>query len=88
MHARNNIEGLVISQYTEGLNMAKLEKQYRLPEVSELTGYSVHSLRKKIVKKQLGFRKTGRIITIPESEIGKILGEFSPAVELTTTQEA
>ncbi len=68
--------------------MARLEKQYRLPQVAELTGYSVHSLRRKIKEKEVGFMKTGRIITIPESEIVKILGEFSPAVEPLSKREA
>lgn len=60
----------------------KLEWQYRLTEASELTGYSVAALRKKISHRQLGYRKTGRIITVPAGELSKLLGAFRPAVGL------
>ena len=59
-----------------------LEKQYRLSEASRVTGYSVAALRKKIRAKDLGYRKTGRIITVPESELSRLLGEFRPPIDL------
>ena len=63
--------------------MAKtLEKQYRLDEAAEVSGYKVAALRKKISRRELGSVKTGRIVTIPESELQKLLGEFRPAVGL------
>jgi excisionase family DNA binding protein len=65
--------------------MAGLEKQYRLDEAAQLTGYSVHSLRRKIVKREVGFRKTGRIITIPESEVARLLGGYRPPIEAEKT---
>lgn len=58
------------------------EKQYRLPAAAELTGYSVSALRKKILRRELGYRKTGRIITVPAGELAKLLGEFRPAIGL------
>ncbi len=58
----------------------RLEKQYRLHEASEVCGYSVAALRKKIFRRELGYIKTGRIITIPESELARLLGEFRPSV--------
>jgi hypothetical protein len=63
--------------------MAKdLEREYRLHEASALSGYKPSTLRKKIYKKELGSMKRGRIVTIPESELRKLLGraEFRPAV--------
>ena len=60
-----------------------IERQYRLLEVSRLSGYSVSALRKKILHRELGYRKSGRIVTIPEGELVKLLGEFRPAVERT-----
>jgi hypothetical protein len=57
-----------------------LERQYRLPEASAVSGYSVAALQKKILRRQLGYRKTGRIITIPASELAKLLGELRPTV--------
>ena len=54
----------------------RLARQFRLKQVAELTGYTVAGLRKKISRRELGYRKTGRIITVPESEIAKLLGSF------------
>ena len=62
--------------------MMQLEKQYRLAAASGLTGYSVAALRKKIARRELGYRKTGRIITIPESALAHMLGEYRPPVAL------
>lgn len=59
-----------------------LEKQFRLPEVSRLTGYSIAALRKKCARRELGFRKTGRIISIPETEVARLLGEYRPPIGL------
>lgn len=57
-----------------------LEKQYRLNEAGRVTGYSVAALRKKIANREVGHRKTGRIVTIPESELNRILGEYQEPV--------
>lgn len=59
-----------------------LEKQYRLTEASQSSGYSVAALRKKIARREIGYRKTGRIITIPESSLSRLLGEYRPPVEM------
>jgi hypothetical protein len=59
-----------------------LEKQFRLPEVSRLSGYSIAALRKKILRREIGFRKSGRIVTVPESEVARLLGEYRPPVGL------
>ena len=59
-----------------------LEKQYRLPDASRASGYSVAALRKKILRREIGYRKTGRIITIPEGELSRLLGEYRPPVAI------
>ena len=59
-----------------------LEKQYRLPEASGLCGYSVAALRKKMRLRQLGYRKTGRIVTIPHSELARLLGQYRAPFEV------
>jgi hypothetical protein len=59
-----------------------LERQYRLTEAATLTGYTVAGLRKKIRRRELGYRKTGRIITIPASDIAQLLGERHAPVAL------
>lgn len=60
----------------------ELEKQYRLAAASGLSGYSVAALRKKISRRELGYLKTGRIITIPESELIRLLGDYRPPIAL------
>lgn len=61
--------------------MGKLEKQFRLGVVAQLSGYSVSSLRQKIASGLIGHRKTGRIITVPQSEVERLLGEYRPPLE-------
>jgi len=56
------------------------EKQYRLSEASRASGYSVAALRKKILRREVGYVKTGRIITIPESALAQLLGEYRPPI--------
>jgi hypothetical protein len=60
----------------------EIEKHYRLAVVSDLSGYSVAALRKKILRREIGFRKHTRIITIPESEVARVLGEYRPPIGL------
>ena len=52
-----------------------LERNFRLPEVSELTGYSVSSLRRKVRLREIGSRKIGRIVCVPASEIKRLLAQ-------------
>lgn len=59
-----------------------IEKHLRVHEVAALTGYSVATIRKKVLKRELGFRKVNRIISIPESEVVRLLGAFQPAIEM------
>lgn len=61
-----------------------LEKQYRLHEVAEMSGYKVSTIRKKIHRKELGSRKIGRLVVVPEKDLQKFLGDdYRPAVKLT-----
>jgi hypothetical protein len=57
-----------------------IERSYRLNELAPLTGYTVASLRKKILRRELGYRKIGRIVVIPESEVKRLLGEYRPPI--------
>ena len=58
-----------------------LERQYRLHEVSEMSGYKVSTLRKKIITRQLGCKKIGRILVVPEADLKTFLGnDYRPAV--------
>jgi len=57
-----------------------LEREYRLHEAALLLGYSVAALRKKIRSRELGYRKTGRIVTVPACEIVRLRGKLVPAI--------
>jgi hypothetical protein len=60
-----------------------MERQYRLQEVSEMSGYKVSTLRKKILTRQLGCKKIGRIVVVPEADLKTFLGnDYRPAVGL------
>lgn len=60
-----------------------IEKNYRLHEVAELSGFKVSTLRKKIFRKELGSRRVGRLVLVPETDLKKFLGnDYRPAVSL------
>jgi hypothetical protein len=61
-----------------------LEREYRLQEASAISGYKPSTLRKKIYNKELGSMKRGRIVTIPERELRRLIAEaeFRPAAQI------
>ena len=62
----------------------KIEKQYRLSEVAELSGYKVSTIRKKIFRKEIGSKRIGRLVVVPEKDLQKFMaGDYRPAVSLT-----
>jgi len=69
----------IVNDLREG---SMIEKHLRIHEVSSLTGYSIATIRKKVLRREIGFRKVNRIISIPESEVVRLLGTFQPAVSL------
>jgi len=52
----------------------KIEQHRRIREVVELTGLKEQTLRRMVRDREVGFRKVGRCILIPESEVQKLLG--------------
>ena len=50
----------------------------RVREVAMRVRKDVSSIRRAIAKGQLGFRRCGRIILVPESEVDRLLGEYQP----------
>ena len=52
------------------------ERHMRVAEFADRSGYAIATIRKKISRRQIAHRKVGRIITIPESELSKMLGEL------------
>ena len=57
------------------------ERQLRVAEVAVMTGYKESTIRKKLLLRQISYRKVGRIITIPESEVHRLLQDFRPRIE-------
>ncbi len=62
--------------------MAELERHIRVEEFAERVGYSIATIRKKLARREIGFRKVGRIIAIPESEVARLLGDYVPPIKL------
>ena len=54
------------------------ERYLRVQEVAAHVRKDVSTIRRAIAKGQLGFRRCGRIILIPESELVRILGQYPP----------
>jgi excisionase family DNA binding protein len=54
------------------------EKHYRLRQAAERTGYQVSTLRKKLARREIGYRKCGRLVLIPESELNRMVGQYRP----------
>jgi hypothetical protein len=57
-----------------------MEKHYRVNEVANITGLAISTIRKRLLRRQIGYRKTERAIMIPASEVERLLGHYLPAV--------
>ena len=57
-----------------------IERHYRPSHVARLTGLALATVRKKILRRELGYRKAGRAILIPEGEVERLIGEYRPAL--------
>ena len=62
------------------------ERRYRVREVAECTGYAESTVRKMILRRELGYHKVGRLVLVPESEIKRMLADFRPALENTVAR--
>lgn len=56
------------------------ERYLRVAEFAELSHYKPSTIRKKILQRLLGYRKMGRLVLIPESELARIQGDYRPPV--------
>lgn len=59
---------------------AKIERHMRVDEFADRSGYKIATIRKKIARREISYRKVGRIITIPESSLAKLLGDLNEAI--------
>jgi excisionase family DNA binding protein len=57
-----------------------VERHFRVVEVAKLSGLAVASIRRKVSRREIGFRKSGRAVLIPQSEVTRLLGKYVPAV--------
>jgi hypothetical protein len=62
--------------------VGSIERQYRLKDAAVLSGRSVATLRRKIRLRELGYRRNGKLITIPASEVDRLIGAYRPPVSL------
>ncbi len=62
------------------------ERRLRIAEFAECVGYKPSTIRKKLLRREIAYHKIGRIITIPESEVRRLLQDFRPRIE--ANQEA
>lgn len=56
------------------------ERHMRVDEFAERTGYKIPTVRKKLLRREISYRKVGRIVLIPESELARLLGDLRPAI--------
>lgn len=56
-----------------------MERHYRVSEVAEMTGLAMATIRKKLARREVGYRKGARALTIPESEVTKLMGVYVAA---------
>ena len=57
-----------------------MEKHFRPTEVAQLTGLALATIRKKIHRREIAYRKGERAILIPQSEVERLMGRYLPAV--------
>lgn len=65
----------------------KMERVLRLNEFAKLVGYRVSTIRKKIFNREISYFRPGRVILVPESEVGRLLGKMKKAVVLNNECE-
>ena len=52
------------------------ERHMRVSEFANRSGYAIMTVRKKMYTGKIAYRKIGRIVTIPESELSRMLGDL------------
>ena len=57
-------------------------RNLRVDEVAQMLGYKSSTIRKKLLRREISYRKVGRIVVIPESEVERLLSDYRPRVQL------
>ncbi len=60
----------------KGKERSMADRNMRIEEFASRSGYKESTIRKKIQRREIGYRKVGRMVVIPESELTRILGEY------------
>ncbi len=60
------------------------EKNYRVDEFARLVGYKESTIRRKLYERAIAFKRVGRIIVIPASEVRRLLQHDFPVVETSS----
>lgn len=63
-----------------------MERHYRVSEVAEMTGLATATIRKKLGRREVAYRKGARAVTIPESEVNKLMGIYVSAQTADATR--
>jgi excisionase family DNA binding protein len=56
------------------------QRHLRVEEFAQRTGYKIPTIRKKLLRREITYRKVGRIVLIPESEVDRLLGDLRLAI--------
>lgn len=59
---------------------APIERHLRVAEFAHRSGYAIPTIRRKIARREISYRKIGRIVSIPESELARLMGPLHEAV--------
>ena len=57
-------------------------RNLRVDEVAQMLGYKASTIRKKLLRREISYRKVGRIVVIPESEVERLLSDYRPRVPI------
>lgn len=53
----------------------------RVPEFAQRSRMKEATVRKKILRREIGYCKVGKIVLIPESELNRVIGEYRPPID-------
>ena len=63
-----------------------MERFFRVNEAASALGYKPSTIRKKILRGELGYHRVGRILVIPETEITRLRGDFHKPILSEVTE--
>ena len=58
-----------------------LERNYPINEFARIVGYKESTVRRKLYEREITYKRVGRILVIPESEVRRLLSNEFPMIE-------